>query len=178
MLRISSSGNPAESSDCYDSDPENIPYDSNFVAGNAGPQNIGFGKTHNKERTLEAFPAIIHFSEWALGEGCIQTVLVTNCSTQSCRFKIYPPAIGDFTVSYEKIGSLAPGMSQSITVHFVASEFRYYHDVLRVQCKDFSVVVPLHGYPIANKVYFPERINFGNVPLCEPALKVSREAEL
>ena len=173
MLTIGSPGNPAMSSDFYDSDSEDALHDSNFVAEKAELQNIGFGNACNKAKTLEAFPAILHFSEWKLSERCTQTVLVTNCSKQSCRFKIDPPTVGNFTVSYDKIGSLAPGMSQSIIVHFKASEFRYYHDILRVSSMDFSVVIPLHGYPIANKVYFPGRIHFGNVPLCEPAVKVS-----
>ena len=90
MLTIGSPGSPAMSSDFYDSDSEDALHDSNFVAEKAELQNIGFGNACNKAKTLEAFPAILHFSEWKLSERCTQTVLVTNCSKQSCRCDCMP----------------------------------------------------------------------------------------
>ena len=122
--------------------------------------------------SFEAYPAIVHFSEWIINEGSTQTISVTNRSKRSLRFQIYPPASQEFSTQYEKIGSLAPGMSQIITVKFTAVEYKYFYDCLRIQGEESSLLIQLHGYPIANKVYFPKLLHFGSIPLCEPATEV------
>jgi hypothetical protein len=121
--------------------------------------------------SFEAFPPIAHFSQWSAGQSCTQLISVTNCSKRSLRFQIYPPSSTEFVLEYDKIGSLAPGMSQTIAVKFTALEYRYYYDCIRIQGEDSTLLIPLHGYPIANKVYFPKQLFFGSVPLCEPAVK-------
>ena len=156
----------------YESDDND--HDTEFIKGlvkmrDAPPKNRG-----STVQIFEAFPAIVHFSEWTLSDGCKQIVLVTNCSRKSQRFQIYSPASSEFTAQYDKIGNLAPGMSQSITVKFSATELRYHHDTIRIEAEESSLVIHLHGYPIANKVNFPRNVNFGNVQLCEPETQVIR----
>ena len=120
-------------------------------------------------QNFEAYPAIVHFSEWTITEGCTQVISITNRSRRSLRFQIYPPTSNEFTTHYDKIGNLAPGMSQLISIKFMASEYKYYYDNLRIQGEDSSLLIPLHGYPIANKVHFPKSLLFGAIPLCEPS---------
>ena len=122
---------------------------------------------------FESYPAVVHFSEWTLTDGCKQIIRVTNTSKKSLRFQIYPPVSSEFSTQYDKIGNLAPGMSQTITVKFSALEYKYYYDCLRIQGEDSSLLIPLHAYPIANKVFFPKQLLFGPVSLCESSTKVS-----
>jgi hypothetical protein len=63
-------------------------------------------------------------------------------------------------------------MSQQITIKFTASEYKYHYDSIRIHTEGQDLLIPLHGYPLLNKVEFPTQISFGNTPLCEPAKKV------
>jgi hypothetical protein len=64
-------------------------------------------------------------------------------------------------------------MSQEIKIAFTASEYKYYYDSIRIHTEGQDLLIPLHGYPLLNRVEFPTLISFGNRPLCEPAKKVS-----
>ena len=121
---------------------------------------------------FESFPAIVHFSGWTTGREFVQIVHVKNASKKSIRFQIYPPTSAEFSIQYEKLGSLAPGMAQKIVITFVASEYKYHYDCFSFLGEnDASLIVPLHAYPITNKVYFPKLMDFGKIPLCEPAVR-------
>jgi hypothetical protein len=82
---------------------------------------------------FEANPSVVHFSQWRINEDCTQTITITNCSKKSLRFQIYPPASSEFTVQYDKIGRLAPGLSQILNITFIGLEYKYYYDCLRIQ---------------------------------------------
>ncbi len=75
-------------------------------------------------------------------------------------------------MAFKKIGVLAPGMCQTITISFTPKEYTYYYDCIRINCEGQNLLVPIHGYPIVNKIDFPKQISFGNSPLCEVATKV------
>jgi hypothetical protein len=154
----------------YDSDDDN--QSTKFLKGLVKARDAAVKNRGSTLQIFEAFPAIVHFSEWNLIDACKQIVLVTNCSRKSQRFQIYSPASQEFSAQYDKIGNLAPGMSQSITVKFSATELRYHHDTIRIEGEDSRLLIHLHGYPIANKVNFPRNVNFGNVQLCEPETQV------
>jgi Flagellar-associated PapD-like len=154
----------------FDSDDDD--QDTKFLKGLVKVRDAAVKNRGSAVQIFEAFPAIVHFSEWNVTDGCKQIVSVTNCSRKSQRFRIYSPASQEFAALYDKIGNLAPGMSQSITVKFSATELRYHHDTIRIEGEDSSLVIHLHGYPIANKVNFPRNVNFGNVQLCEPETQV------
>lgn len=153
-------------------DPDYDDEDTKFLKGLVKTRDAAVENRGSTVQIFEAFPAIVHFSEWNLTDGCKQIVTVINCSRKSQRFQIYAPASEEFSAQYDKIGNLAPGMSQSITVKFSATELRYHHDTIRIEGEDSSLVIHLHGYPIANKVNFPRHVNFGNVQLCEPETQV------
>eukprot|EP00605_Chrysophyceae_sp_TOSAG23-4_P001987 GSChrysophyteH1.ASY1.ANO1.2201.1 assembled CDS len=66
-------------------------------------------------------------------------------------------------------------MAQKITVRFLPTEYKYYHDYVRIQTDGkLFILVPLHAYPVLNKLDFPRELRFGSVPLCEPKKKVIR----
>ena len=79
----------------------------------------------------------------------------------------------DFQAIFNKSGVLAPGMSQKVTIKFRAQEYKYYYDSLRIQGDIENLLIPIHAYPVINKVDFPKQISFGNAPLAEPAHKVN-----
>ena len=126
----------------------------------------------SSQHGFESFPAIVHFSGWTTGKEFVQVVHIKNASKKSIRFQIYPPTSTEFSIQYEKVGSLAPGMAQKVIVTFVATEYKYHYDCFSFMGEnDASLIVPLHAYPITNKVYFPKLLDFGKIPLCEPAVR-------
>ena len=63
-------------------------------------------------------------------------------------------------------------MSAKINVTFFPKEFVYYYDCIRIRLEGQILVIPLHAYPVVNKINFPKVISFGDSPLCEPVSKV------
>lgn len=63
-------------------------------------------------------------------------------------------------------------MSQKITVNFTPNEYKYHYDAIRIHTEGQDLLIPLHGYPVMNKVEFPTQISFGNTPLCEAVERV------
>ena len=57
-------------------------------------------------------------------------------------------------------------MSQKLMVSFHPTEYRYYYDCIRIKSQDQSYVVPIHGYPLLNKIEIPRVIKFADAPLC------------
>jgi hypothetical protein len=64
-------------------------------------------------------------------------------------------------------------MAQHVTVIFAPTEYKYHYDCIRIKSDDQSYVVPLHGYPVINKIDFPRVIKFKDAPLCETVVRVS-----
>ena len=71
------------------------------------------------------------------------------------------------------MGVLAPGMSQKVTIRFRPREYKYHYDCVRVHGDVENLLIPIHAYPVINKVDFPKLLSFGNCPLSEPAHKVT-----
>jgi len=133
----------------------------------------GPSESLGKSDLFSLTPAIVHFGGLVVGELHEQVVSVVNVSQTSQRLSIYPATSGDFFADYEKRGSLAPGMSQKIVIRFRPKEYRYYHDYIKIQTEDQRfILVPIHAYPVVNKLDFPRNISFGSSPLCETATRV------
>jgi hypothetical protein len=64
-------------------------------------------------------------------------------------------------------------MAQKITIKFIPSDYIYYYDSIRINADGQNLLVPIHAYPVINKIDFPKQISFGNFPLCETASRVS-----
>jgi hypothetical protein len=62
-------------------------------------------------------------------------------------------------------------MSQKVTIRFCAREYKYHYDCLRIHGDTENLLIPIHAYPVINKVDFPKQLSFGNCPLSEPAHK-------
>ena len=63
-------------------------------------------------------------------------------------------------------------MSQDVTVIVAPTEYKYHYDCIRIKCEGQSYIVPLHGYPVINKIEFPRVIKFKDAPLCETVVRV------
>lgn len=119
-------------------------------------------------------PTMIHFGGLSAGVELTQTVNIINRSSKSQRFLIIPPSNDSIHLEYEKKGHLAPGMAQKVIVRFKPLEFKYYYDTIRVRGEEDILLIPIHGYPLLNEVNFPNTLSFGDVPLCENAVRVFR----
>jgi len=126
-----------------------------------------------KSEYFTASPSIVHFDGLVVGKLHEQVVSIINTSKVSQRLSIFPTSDPHFKLEYDKSGSLAPGMSQKITIKFRPEEYKYYHDFIRIQTDgQLYLLIPLHAYPVLNKIDFPANISFGNQPLCEPSTQM------
>jgi len=125
-----------------------------------------------KSKFFTATPAVVHFGGLIVGKTHEHVVNIVNTSSNAQRMYVYNPSDPAFKTEYVKQGSLAPGMSQKITIKFCPTEYKYYHDFLRIQTDAETLLIPLHAYPVLNKLDFPRSCSFGFVPLCEPRRKV------
>lgn len=126
-----------------------------------------------KTDVFEAVPPIVHFSGGKPGDTMTFTLSIVNISSSLQRMQIIPPSSDIFKIDFNKNGSIAAGLSQKITITYRPKDFKYYSDVLRIRGTEKTLLVPLHGYPLINKLNFPSHINFGNTPISEPTTKVS-----
>ena len=153
--------------DYYLSKPNKIVSVKSLVNPVPGPNEV-----IGRSELFSITPGVVHFGGLKVGELHEQVVSVVNISQTSQRLSIYPASTGDFFADYEKRGSLAPGCNQKIVIKFRPTEYKYYHDYIRIQTENQNLIlVPIHAYPVLNKLEFPRNVSFGQSPLCEEATK-------
>ncbi|OQR98962.1 hypothetical protein ACHHYP_07417 [Achlya hypogyna] len=114
---------------------------------------------------LEAVPQVVHFGGFQLHSGHTQKVRILNKSTRTTRLHLLVPTEPPFHVTYERKGNIFAGVSEELLVTFTPTEYKYYYDCIKVHSADGNFLIPLHGYPVVNKVAFPSSIHFGTQPL-------------
>lgn len=125
-----------------------------------------FEQLHRNE-VVETRPHVLHFGGFQIHKEHTHILKVLNISPASLRFSIIAPTTKYFSISYDKKGLLAPGMSEDITVYFTPHEWRYYYDTVKIFCGEQgeNLVVPLHAYPSANEISLPKIVDFGKVAI-------------
>ena len=125
--------------------------------------------------TLKPTPAIVHFGGFTLGDQFTQVLKIVNTSHYAQRLHVINTTTPYFSVTCNKKGVVAPGMSENIRITFRPDEWRYYYDCIRIHCQDENLLIPIHAYPIANDVFFPTFVDFGKAALLD---KVSKKIKL
>jgi len=98
---------------------------------------------------------------------------IMNSSLRTQRFTIHEPTTKYFKARMSKLGAVAPGMWEEMTIEFTPDEHRYYYDSIRVVTESSDpVVVPIHAYPVVNTADFPTAIDFGKCSITETMSKV------
>ena len=99
------------------------------------PNPIVDGRTFVKQDSNGFFaiePAVVHFGGFSLNRTHTQTVRIKNTSSRSRRIRILEPTTSFFTVRMNKVGLVAPGMSEEILIEFTPNDLRYYYDCVRL----------------------------------------------
>eukprot|EP01052_Picozoa_sp_SAG31_P009724 SAG31_NODE_517_length_14689_cov_5.110487_15_plen_143_part_00 len=77
-------------------------------------------------------PSVLHFGGFQLGQKHAQTVRIKNVSGTSRRLHILQPTTPYFQIKMQKIGLVAPGMSEEVVVEFTPDSLRYFYDCIRL----------------------------------------------
>ena len=123
-------------------------------------------------------PPVMHFGGFEPGKTHTQSFVVTNTGAESRRLVVIDPGTEHFrvarggggarnaTTKAPRGGKLAPGASERIDVAFTPTDgVRYYYDCCRVHAEGApGLLLPMHAYPVMNRVFFPRVLDFG---LCE-----------
>ena len=129
---------------------------------------------HSNIGITEDFAAstqIVHFGGFKVGEEMVQEINIVNRNMESRRIQIMPLETDYFKLEYKLSGIMAPGMSQKIRIIFRPKEYKYHYDCIRINGGEKYLLIPMHAYPIVNKVDFPSVMSFGNCPLTEPTVR-------
>ncbi|XP_073408000.1 cilia- and flagella-associated protein 221 isoform X2 [Dendrobates tinctorius] len=125
--------------------------------------------------SFAAEPAVLHFGGFQIGRTLHQVLKLVNISADVSNVHIIPPQSKHFTINYKKADRFAPGLALTVDVQFVADEWRYYYDCIRVHGKaEETLLVPLHAYPVMDLMDFPSHVSLSDVPLGRSAHHVLR----
>lgn len=120
-------------------------------------------------------PNVLHFPGFQIGKTYELKVRVVNSSLESTRVHLfYPSENSAFQATCDKKGMIVPGMAEVIKVAFTPKKHMYYYDCIKVHHGHGNVLIPIHGYPVMNKIDFPKLLDFGKVGLSQTALKSIR----
>ena len=150
------------------------------------------GQLYQRLRTngiFEVRPAIVKFEGFKLGERYTQKVEIVNVSGRAQRVHILVPPTpprtagaaaegpSPFRCSFSKLGRVAPGMSETLTITFEPRAYRFYEDLIRLHCLGENLLLPLQAYPVLNirRLTLPAQVDMGAVAV---GMRVSKRLEL
>ena len=125
-----------------------------------------------RNRFFEARPATVHFSGFEVGRTASLRLEVLNVAPAAQRLHLVAPQTPQFRVRFEKQGRVAPGMAEGLWIDFAPDAWRYYYDAVRLFCESGeTLLVPIHAYPVMNRVALPKRLDFGARALLDDVVK-------
>lgn len=125
----------------------------------------------------EAKPSVLTFAGYEVKKTQALKLSIRNISSIPQRLSILPTTTPFFKPHYNKKGQLAPGMNETLIIHFVPPEWRYYYDCLRILTPAGNINIPIHAYPVMNynERYIPALIDLGK---CNVGQQIKKNVEL
>ena len=98
---------------------------------------------------------------------CTATFKIINKAPIPQRFTILAPTESQFSIKVNKKGAIPTGMSETVQVSFIANEFKYMYDIIKINTETDNFVLPMYAYPSIPNInsVFPNIIDFGNIQL-------------
>jgi hypothetical protein len=112
---------------------------------------------------LRIEPSEIIFRGFDVGTQQTRVLKITNTAAIAQRLHIIPPLNQELEFCFSKKASIAPGMSQSVTVKFVSKSLKSVEAVLKIQSPIGWVGVPVKAFPsltVGSEELFPKKIAF------------------
>lgn len=115
----------------------------------------------NQNALIKVEPSVVHFGGYELDKVQHRSIKICNASSERQNLHIIPPATKYFSIKYTKPRRFVPGFTIDVSIKFVADEWRYYYDCIRIHSKgDENIIIPLHAYPVMDVSSFPRKLIF------------------
>ena len=118
----------------------------------------------NADDFIKVDPKELIINGYEVNQKTSAVVNITNVSSQLQRINIFSDYKKEFEYIMNKKGSLAPGMSQQVTVVFTPRKYKMYESLIRLESEKGEIVVPIKAFPKLNKnkkELLPRTICFG-----------------
>ncbi len=112
---------------------------------------------------LRIEPAEMIFRGFEVGIQQTRVLRITNTAAIAQRLHIIPPLNQELEFCFSKKASIAPGMSQNVTVKFVTKSLKPVEAVLKIQSPIGWLGVPVKAFPsllVGSGELFPKKIAF------------------
>ena len=129
----------------------------------------------DRNKILQVQPEQVSF---VIGQDSLKKLRVINKSAVRQNFHILEPLnTQTWLISYTKPnGGLIPGGAIDITVKFIRSKVTksICQDAIRIHSAGGNLLIPLYAYPTIKAADWPDKINFGSIPLGQESTRVIR----
>ncbi|GBG27814.1 Cilia- and flagella-associated protein 221 [Hondaea fermentalgiana] len=112
-------------------------------------------------------PSVVHFGGYKVGDEHVVKVRVTNNTNEAIRVRIRSTETEPFQTSHKPRAKLRPGLSEVVRICFRPQEWKYYRDTIVVMSSTAQVEIPIHAYPVVNRVDVPRMLDFGACELMQ-----------
>lgn len=110
-------------------------------------------------------PSVVHFGGYKLGEEYELKIRIANASQDSLPIRIQHTQSFTFETSYKPHSRIPPGLCEVVKIKFRPTEWKYYRDSIIVTTEGAKQEIPVHGYPVVNRVDVPRVLDFGSCVL-------------
>ncbi|OHS93177.1 hypothetical protein TRFO_11990 [Tritrichomonas foetus] len=114
------------------------------------------------KKSLQVLPDSIIFHDLEIGESEVMDIWAKNISKKPMKIRFSLPFNSPFTIDLNRSHVTPPGLETRTSIHFKCSKLEIIKDILKVECDDSVIEVPIMVYPpSSNLTVNPSSIDLG-----------------